>query len=1060
MTNIGTVDGPNPALIEKGHWIEFLITDKDSGKPVKGVEVRVAFGDGTSGACGTWAGGRAHFEVIPGGPCDLRECWKGHALLESKESHILKDGDSLQGIADCSVKKGNDISWQDIAAFNWGEDARRLFVANRRMRDLFGCTRYGFNQHMVYSERPGETHRIDIPEKIVRKGLAIDQVHEIRVNAASTPEQFFGCACMPAMTFETRASFVRPYAAEHLARLKTLMDGEPKGRLMVFGHSEAEETQEKSKALSERRAESVYALLTRNTDIWLGFFKEEDWGARAVQIMLNRLTPDAKLDLSGRLDDGTVKELEKQTGQACARTFFGWAWTDGVLAALFKKYMDRVAEGFVLDDSRFVSLKHTGCAAFNRLDDDGDADGGNGRVVLCLFNPEQLPAFPCAPKDTKPCEAQSAQYDREKGRVFRHCRTFRCAFYDSLARECPCETTFPDIIALDGHMHFMSAHTTPMPLLWNQIPMNNGGRVRPSRSGFEELGENLVGTGASRGARMGSKKTLDIADTGIKENHLIYDRLFARELKKGRSRKKLTPMIPMPMDMEFAHLDGYKGKPIYIKVPERHSYMKKVINLSSSKKKPALGYVRTTLWPDDVANELKGFEETYSRVKAREKLGDNDITTQTRGSKKQVNEGFYYYYDRKTENMGICSQSDKTPRWLHWEEMDLFENWDKQYKETIMAAVSHPFQYFPMYHYEPRRWASIKEGHVAHADPETKSEPLFPWGWDIPFNDIATPERAGVFIGFKMYTALGYRPDDYRIWGTAGQAHLPAMLLFYGRCEKEGIPILCHCSPSGMCTHDIRLYADLDKPRYKQGDPKVWYYDHFVSPWAWLPVLMDFRTLRLCLAHFGGGSSDWWYWKTNTIGKIWEQRNPSDTAIKSSEPTEEDIDRIISAWYERKNEETGRYSWIRQIVDLMERTNGDGSSAFPNLFTDISYHFIRDHGRELVWLIVHHPVVKERILFGTDWYMTELDKKSYETMAGESKKALDELSLNLAEKTGDYVDLWQTFSRTNPMAFFRIRSVADNFAEGLKAQLSEKDKEKLTETISDVMDIIKKSDLS
>lgn len=330
--------------------------------------------------------------------------------------------------------------------------------------------------------------------------------------------------------------------------------------------------------------------------------------------------------------------------------------------------------------------------------------------------------------------------------------------------------------------------------------------------------------GVARGADMGSKKTLDIAEEGIDENEYVYSGIYAREL--SNNRKVLTPMIAMPMDMSFSHLDGYKGKPIYIKVPSQDSYMEGYQILEDGEL--VTRYKEVVLWPDEVGFERPDIQETKATVLAKGLAKPEDITTITKGYSDQTNEGFYYYWDRRIElddhDKRIRSRKQRVPRWFHGEETDMFNDWDQQRLDTIAAAIKHPFQYMPMYHYEPRRWMKEEDQYLAYTDSESK-ESKYPWGWDIPFSDIATGKRPGTFIGFKMYTALGYKPCDPK---------LPALKKFYAKCQDENIPVLCHCSPSGMCTHDIEFYYNLEKGNPTTSDyrrklwfdrKKDWYYD-------------------------------------------------------------------------------------------------------------------------------------------------------------------------------------------------------------------------------------------
>jgi hypothetical protein len=100
-----------------------------------------------------------------------------------------------------------------------------------------------------------------------------------------------------------------------------------------------------------------------------------------------------------------------------------------------------------------------------------------------------------------------------------------------------------------------------------------------------------------------------------------------------------------------------------------------------------------------------------------------------------------------------------------------------------------------MFHYDPRRWCQ-DSGSKFDKDSWATGP------WDFPFRFTATQKNAGLFIGFKMYPPLGYKPLDKR---------LPNLERFYARCEEDGIPVLAHCSPGGMCTHEAKYYYQLDK---------------------------------------------------------------------------------------------------------------------------------------------------------------------------------------------------------------------------------------------------------
>ena len=50
----------------------------------------------------------------------------------------------------------------------------------------------------------------------------------------------------------------------------------------------------------------------------------------------------------------------------------------------------------------------------------------------------------------------------------------------------------------------------------------------------------------------------------------------------------------------------------------------------------------------------------------------------------------------------------------------------------------------------------------------------------------------------------------------------------------------------------------------------------------------------------------------------------------------------------------------------------------------------------------------------------------------ESKPAIERISKSLTRYTGMRENLWTTFTRTNPMKFFNIRSIAKNYETGLQ----------------------------
>ena len=336
---------------------------------------------------------------------------------------------------------------------------------------------------------------------------------------------------------------------------------------------------------------------------------------------------------------------------------------DSTLKDIFQKYMDKMLEGIDLEESDFLPLKHAGCSAFNPVYKIEKSEEENRRVTFFMFDKDNLPNLPCSNTDSEPCKKQIFQKDNDSS-TFRNYKEFRCCYYDSLAKDCKGEITRPDIIAFDAHMHFMSGHTTPLPLLRNQVPF----KPRLRRRTVDGVGKLPQFIGVARGAKMGGRKTMDIAVQGMMDNKKIYNAFHG----KPDDRELMTPMIAMPMDMSYAHIDGYEGKPIYIKVESREYYMREYqVHIEGQL---LTQYEKVLLWPKEVGEELKDLKNTRQYVVDNKIVKPSEIDSEKfeenykdkSGNLKQLKEGFYYYLDRKTEKEDIESKKDKVPPMVSW----------------------------------------------------------------------------------------------------------------------------------------------------------------------------------------------------------------------------------------------------------------------------------------------------------------------------------------------------------------------------------------------------------
>jgi hypothetical protein len=357
----------------------------------------------------------------------------------------------------------------------------------------------------------------------------------------------------------------------------------------------------------------------------------------------------------------------------------------------------------------------------------------------------------------------------------------------------------------------------------------------------------------------------------------------------------------------------------------------------------------------------------------------------------------WYYYERRN---GKDPENNGKKVVLPGENQKTFAKWEKQYLQTTDALKLNPLRLIAMYHYEPRRWNYPKSEKLAG---NYQKGP-----WDYPFKEIATSEKPGLFIGFKIYPPLGYKPLDERLpylHDTQKDADC-----FYARCEREGIPILTHCSPGGMLTHEREFYIQYDgkEPRPETDEPmpaatkkqlftpETYFLRNYVHPRAWREVLIRYPKLKLCLAHFGGDE-----WKHG---------------LKSD--------------------------WITEIIAL--------TKEYTNVYTDLSCWDL-DDGKETFTQVLsdkQYSHLKDKILFGTDWYMTLL------VLGGKSYKKFCEEFYEFFLEIPDGKELWQRFTFINPFTFYGFfdknmgtqTDKLDNLVAALKKNKC--DKNKLKDSLS------------
>lgn len=291
--------------------------------------------------------------------------------------------------------------------------------------------------------------------------------------------------------FDFDSSLLRPTVRAAMPRFAALLAAHPGALASVFGHADASGTDEYNRALSVRRAQSLYGLLTRDTALWEKLHQtplgSDNWGVRSLQVMLGTVPDPSALPqasyLSGEpsgFQDGKTLLAVKQFQADKGLTVDGIAGPQ-TRKALFLAYMDAVCvDGngapYSMTPAQFVGRgapngkgSHQGCSEFNPVTilsqaDQAQYDTGarprsernarnapNRRAMVFLF-PPTLPItaadWPCPTAEEGPSACRKMFWPdgdarRSPGSQLREYRndhrTMACTWYDRFARHSPCE---------------------------------------------------------------------------------------------------------------------------------------------------------------------------------------------------------------------------------------------------------------------------------------------------------------------------------------------------------------------------------------------------------------------------------------------------------------------------------------------------------------------------------------------------------------------------------------------------------------------------------------------
>ena len=280
-----------------------------------------------------------------------------------------------------------------------------------------------------------------------------------------------------------------------------------------------------------------------------------------------------------------------------------------------------------------------------------------------------------------------------------------------------------------------------------------------------------------------------------------------------------------------------------------------------------------------------------------------------------------------------------------------------QLEEVKKIKRYYPSTFFPFLGIDPRHKAGIDL--VNFAKPYFETGAVSPEGKVYPY-----------FCGIKLYPALGFFPFD------------PRLEELYAYAQEHQLPVMTHCTRVGSqyignlieslipdsppmidsaSTVTVKASVEARITAYKtrgwiknsklgENDLAC---DLFGHPENYIPVLEKFPDLRLCMAHMGG---------SNEIRKSMKDELAD---IRQVDPD----------------------SWFEHIERIMK--------IYPNLYTDISYTLSDFNDKDgdvfkatLAFLNTlvdpndpQEGKLGDRVLFGTDFFMTEQEKREPELYA-------------------------------------------------------------------------------
>lgn len=260
----------------------------------------------------------------------------------------------------------------------------------------------------------------EIKDKLPIRGGAVHKI-QLRPLDSNNPG-------MPitAAVFAFDSSFPGPGIFLHLRLIDEMARKSPEKMLMVFGHTDKVGKEVYNKGLSDRRAQAILSLLTRDLKTFDRIAEEENWDLRAYQAMLRGIgcNPGAIDGIEGPMTQSAIKAFQAEYNEGLYHGSRAMpALTEGVVidgrltaatkAAIRDAYLTIAPCN--IPSTRFLPTPYAGCSEFNPVSDKNEL---NRRAVVAFVSSDSpvCKLIPCRTGDISACWLD------DKGEM-------RCKFY-------------------------------------------------------------------------------------------------------------------------------------------------------------------------------------------------------------------------------------------------------------------------------------------------------------------------------------------------------------------------------------------------------------------------------------------------------------------------------------------------------------------------------------------------------------------------------------------------------------------------------------------------------